>query len=237
MSEVSDWDYVAICDPAPPAARLRWQQILAHTDEHAVNIFDDVSWEFGTTDDFVIGNREVCICYYTQAEIEAKVEAIAAGRCRKVGFYYPTGFLAALADAVPIYDPEGGGARVCERVRVYPERLRETILRDERWLTAYYLDRLTSAIARRDTYYAFELVGLAVNALVQRLFAAHRTYFRAPKRIDEQLAALAVRSDRHALADALAFVLTQPNDHPSLDAKRLRLAELAELVEDEVCHV
>jgi predicted nucleotidyltransferase len=232
--EGSDWDYIVICHPAPPAAPLRWRQLLAHTGEHAVNVFDDISWQFGTTDDFVLGTHEVCVSYYAQTDIDTKVDAIAAGRCRKEGFYYPTGFLAALADAAVIYDPERLGASLCERVRVYPERLRETILHDEGWLTPYYLDRLRSAIARHDHYYAFELLGLVVNALVQQLFAAHRTYFRAPKRIDEQLAALPLGLDRRCLADTLAHVLTQPNDHATLECKRARLVELSHLVDSEV---
>lgn len=230
----SDWDFIAICDPAPTPAALRWQQILAHTSEHGVNLFDDISWEFGTTDDFVLGTHEVCVSYYAKTDIDTKVDAIVAGRCRKVGFYYPTGFLAALADAAVLYDSERLGASLCERVRVYPERLRETILHDEGWQSAYYLDRLRSAIARHDHYHAFELLGLVVNALVQRLFAAHRTYFRAPKRIDEQLAALPLALDRRQLTDTLALVLTQPNDRAHLECKHSGLVELDRLVDLEV---
>lgn len=91
-----------------------------------------------------------------------------------------------------------------------------------------------SAIERRDTYYAVELLGLALDALIQRLFAAHRTYFRAPKRIDAQLAALPLGVDRRRVTDAIDLVVTRPNDRASLQTKRARLLLLAQLVDAEV---
>ncbi|MCH9683176.1 MAG: hypothetical protein K0V04_17205 [Deltaproteobacteria bacterium] len=78
------------------------------------------------------------------------------------------------------------------------------------------------------------MLGLALDALIQRLFAAHRTYFRAPKRIDAQLAALPLGVDRRRVTDAIDLVVTRPNDRASLQTKRARLLLLAQLVDAEV---
>ncbi|WP_428263613.1 hypothetical protein [Haliangium sp.] len=223
--QASDLDLVVICDQRIPPAADRLARIHRYTDDDAINVFDDRTWEFGTTDDFALDGLEVCTSYYERADIFTKLAAIQGGRYERTGFYYPLGFVAALASAHLLYDRDHHGARLRALAGRYPEPLRRQIQQEQRDLFHYYMNRLRAAATRRDAYFAYELLGLAMHSLLHLLFATHRVYFRAPKKLAQQLAALPI-ADPALLHRELEWLAQAPNDPDTLDRKRDRLRAL-----------
>lgn len=106
--------------------------------------------------------------------------------------YYSFICLSELSFVRPLWDPDGFLHTQQERIRVYPEKLRRSILscffeRASTWIGNFHYD---SAVRRGDYLFTAPIVLHTVLDMAQVLFALNRVYFTGDKRLEAALCAL-----------------------------------------------
>lgn len=130
-----------------------------------------------------IGGQRVDFLYRSLEHVERVLADAEAGRYEldyaqqpPFGFFSAT-YLGELAICVPLVDPEGVLAPLKQRVAVYPEALRRSIVQDYLWSAEFGLTAFAPKFAARaDAYGTTACLTRAVNQLVLALFAINRQY-------------------------------------------------------------
>ena len=92
------------------------------------------------------------------------------------GFFGPT-YLGEIAVCVPLFDPGARLDALKRRVSVYPELLRQAVVRDHLWMAEFTLGACALKFAARsDAHGTATCLTRATNHLVLALFALNRTY-------------------------------------------------------------
>jgi len=136
------------------------------------------------------------------------------------GFFGPT-YLGEIAVCVPVFDPAARLDDLKRRVSVYPELLRQAVVRDHLWMAELTLAAFAPKFATRsDAHGTATCLTRATNHLVLALFALNRTY---------------PVNDKTALAEIAAFECAPRDFGPRLNDLFARLgvsaAELGAAVE------
>ncbi|MBS1792794.1 MAG: nucleotidyltransferase domain-containing protein [Acidobacteria bacterium] len=91
-------------------------------------------------------------------------------------------FLAETKHCLPLYDPAGAIARLKSEVRVYPPKLRETIVQQSLWWAEFTILHAEIFVRKSDVYNTVGCLTRAVKYLVTALFAINESYPLGDKR-------------------------------------------------------
>lgn len=130
-----------------------------------------------------IGGQRVDFLYRSIEHVERVIADAEAGRYEvhyaqqpPFGFFSGT-YLGEIAVCVPLFDPEARLAVLKRRVRIYPEGLRQAVVRDYLWAAEFGLSAFARKFATRsDVYGTAACLTCAVNQLVLALFALNCQY-------------------------------------------------------------
>lgn len=130
-----------------------------------------------------IGGQRVDFIYRGLEHLGRVIDDALAGRYEldylqqpPFGFFGPT-YLGEIGVCVPLFDPAGRLDALKRRVSVYPEPLREAVVRDQLWMAEFTLGAFAPKFAARaDAHGTATCLTRATNHLVLALFALNRTY-------------------------------------------------------------
>lgn len=234
---LSDVDVYLFAHQIVPGAQ-RTEQVLktlGATSEPASWGSEDPFIQGGT--DFSYKGRRVECWLRSTEQVGSTLAACIQGEIRReyvawtvVGFFN----YVALADvhAMRIVEDRQGVLRLWkEQVSVYPEALRQAILRRFMPEAAFWPDNFhyRSAIERVDLIYTSAIVQQVLHALVQVLFALNREYFPGEKKLAHALNKLPMQPE--AFTPRLQSLLS-PGGNPGVARVREQQRELAALVAD-----
>lgn len=159
---------------------------------------EDAPW--GGSMDFTLAGTPVEINFRTFAMVDRILEDCTDGRFKIIpatwtsNGYYSFIYLSELSFIRPVWDPEGRLAAYQQKVRHYPENLRQSILkifmeRAETWLDNFHYD---SAIGRCDTLFTAPIVLHTLMDMVQVIFALNRKYFTGDKKLEKALSSMPI---------------------------------------------
>ena len=130
-----------------------------------------------------IGGQRVDFIYRNLEHVARVIGNAEAGRYEldllqqpPFGFFGPT-YLGEIAVCVPLFDPGARLDALKRRVSVYPELLRQAVVRDHLWMAEFTLGAFALKFAARsDAHGTATCLTRATNHLVLALFALNRTY-------------------------------------------------------------
>jgi predicted nucleotidyltransferase len=130
-----------------------------------------------------IGGQRVDFIYRNVEHVGRVIDDAQAGRYEldylqqpPFGFFSPT-YLGETAVCIPLFDPAARLDDLKRRVSVYPEPLREAVVRDHLWMAEFTLGAFAVKFAARgDVHGTATCLTRATNHLGLALFALNRTY-------------------------------------------------------------
>ena len=133
---------------------------------------------------------EVTVKYYTM--IKQRLDDCLEGRFEVIpqtwtsNGYYTYISASEISFIEPVYDPTGFVAECKDKLRVYPEKLRRSIIscfmeRAYTWINNFHYE---SAIRRGDFMFTSACVLHTVQDLIQVIFAVNRVYFKGDKKLE-----------------------------------------------------
>jgi len=130
-----------------------------------------------------IGGQRVDFIYRNLEHVTRVIDDAEAGRYEldllqqpPFGFFSPT-YLGEISVCIPLFDPAARLDGLKRRVAVYPEPLREAVVRDHLWMAELTLGAFAPKFAARsDAHGTATCLTRATNHLVLALFALNRTY-------------------------------------------------------------
>ena len=157
---------------------------------------EDAPW--GGSMDFGFRGTPVEVNFRTFSMMDRMVTDCMDGKFRIIpatwtsNGYYTFIYLSELSFIRPVWDPENRLADYQKQVRVYPEKLRQSIIRTfmeraETWLDNFHYD---SAIRRCDALFVAPIVLHTLMDMVQVIFALNRKYFTGDKKLEKALSAM-----------------------------------------------
>lgn len=124
--------------------------------------------------------------------------------------FYSVIYLAETEICQPLFDPAGAIQALKERVRSYPESLRERLVNDNLWSAEFTLLHARSFAAQGDVYNTAGCLARMAANLTQALFALNRRYFISDKRAMAEIDGFTTRPA--AYTQELAAVLAAPGN-------------------------
>lgn len=214
--EGTDLDFFIYCSQVP-ATDQRQQAVRSlpgQEDSQAIQKFVDPHW--GTGDLMEINGMPCWLMYFACDQALAELEDLLSGNQldRVEDGYYPVGRLATWQNMQVIYDPQGYLHGIQEQLVVYPEALREK-------LVSYHLEKLLDvedlerAVLRKDILFYHFALDLALDHLLQALFALNRVYFPSRKRSLQYLKGFAIKPE--ACEELLVQAVRLGADEPALE--------------------
>jgi hypothetical protein len=149
---------------------------------------------WGHADSLWLVGVETWLMHFQAAEARQELADLLAGRYpgRLDDYYYPLGRCATWQTMRPLYDPDGLLASFRQALSPYPAELAAQLL-------THHLDALADtedldwAVARGDLLFYHFALDLALDHLLQALFALNRAYFPSRKRSLERVAGFDLR--------------------------------------------
>jgi hypothetical protein len=231
---LSDIDvYVFAPKVLPCVERSALTEAHVGSEAKAISWGEDSPFREGGTDFWYAGRKVECWLRHT-AVIEETIAAGLEGNIRRdfvrwtvMGYfsYVPLSDVHAMRI---VEDPHGILEGWKERVRVYPEPLRDAILARFFSEARFWPDNFhyRTAVERCDVIYTTGIVQQVVQALVQVAFAANRVYFPGEKKLAAALRLLpATPRDFVGRVQALLYAGSPPTTE-SLEAQRRELVSL-----------
>ena len=139
----------------------------------------------------------------------------------------------------PIWDPSGFIAEYKQKFRVYPEKLRRSIIscfieRAYTWMNNFHYE---SAIRRGDFMFTSACVLHTVQDLIQVIFAINRVYFKGDKKLEAAIKDLPYCPKE--FSESLMFLM-QTSDDPSVlqkqyDVLKKAVSETNDIAEKTSC--
>lgn len=130
-----------------------------------------------------IGGQRVDFIYRSLEHVTRVIDDAEAGRYAldylqqpPFGFFSPT-YLGEIAVSIPLFDPAARLDGLKRRVSVFPELLRQSVVRDQLWMAEFTLGAFAPKFAARaDVHGTATCLTRATNHLVLALFALNRAY-------------------------------------------------------------
>lgn len=91
-------------------------------------------------------------------------------------------FLAETKQCLPLYDPEGIISELKERVKEYPQKLKQSVIQQSLWSAEFTLWQAEKFAAKADVYNTVGCLTRALNNIVSALFALNEIYPMGDKR-------------------------------------------------------
>lgn len=231
--EYSDVDLVLVCDnEGVPPEKDRINAINYISNNQAS--LDDINlqiWNFGTADDFTISGQEICTQFFTKKFLEDKVDLTVRGFYNQIGIEHPLASLSSLLNATVHLDKDNYYPYLRSKLAPYPESLRQIILSQELEMRfPYYLNRLNTAARRGDIPFANKMINQAIDSAVYILFAQYRRFPNGPKRLFEQLDAIAAPKIAKHFKHLFVQLVEQGTTNATLPKKQILLQKLLTLL-------
>jgi hypothetical protein len=181
-----------------------------------------------------ISGQRVDFLYRSLEHVERVITDAEAGRYEvhylqqpPFGFFSGT-YLGEVAVCIPLFDPDARIEALKRRVAVYPDLLRQKVIRDYLFMAEFTLTVFSPKVAARsDTYGTAACLTRAVNELVLALFALNRKYPINDKTFWRRLPNLRSRHgtskgvcSRHSATWVLLLANSQPLSSPSRACSR-----------------
>lgn len=192
----SDIDIFVFCDRIPgeetrKAAYQRRSELFA---DCALTVCAGGDW--GTGDVLDVDGVETMLMYFRMDETMAYLDEVRAGkRTASVNGFYPIGRVATIRSINITHDRTGALASLQESLAVYPDELREAMVRAH-LRRAYDEEDLGRSVLRKDVLFYHQVLEDALDHYLQVLYATNRTYFPSRKRIEQYIAGFALKPDR-----------------------------------------
>ncbi len=189
-----DIDLFVYCTEIPAPDRRR--EALASLDESFKEIVigrsEDEHW--GQGDSLVAAGVETWLMYFTLAEARAELEAVLAGQYlgRSDSYYYPIGRCAMWKAMRIFYDPDGILRSFKSRLEKYPEELAKVLIAHHTEALGDVED-IERAVQRKDVLFYHFALDLALDHLLQAVFALNKEYFPSRKRSETYLQGFRVK--------------------------------------------
>jgi len=232
--EYSDIDLVLICgNEGIPSKETRVEVInYISNNMAALNSIDVHTWNFGTADDFVVANTEVCTQFFTKQYLEEKIDLTTNGFYSQVGMEHPLASLSSLLKATVHFDRDNIYKSLRQKIDPYPAKLRQIILNQELGMRfPYYLDRLSTAMARGDIPFADKMIHQSIDSAIYIIFALHEQYPNGPKRLFQQLDDMVAEPTAKDVKSYLTSLYADSTVFKTLPQKQATLQKLLALLQ------
>lgn len=232
--EHSDIDLVLVCDNEGIPSKETRVEIINYISNNTAKLdsIDLHMWNFGTADDFVIANQEICTQFFTKQYLEEKINLTINGFYSQVGMEHPLASLSSLLKATVHFDRDDTYKNLCQKIDPYPTKLRHIILSQELDMRfPYYLDRLNTAVARGDIPFADKMMHQAIDSAVYIVFALHQRYPNGPKRLFQQLDDMLERPAAEEMKGYLTSLYAEGTTAQTLSQKQATLQKLLALLQ------
>ncbi|MCL2361070.1 MAG: DUF4037 domain-containing protein [Defluviitaleaceae bacterium] len=239
--EHSDLDYYLLVDEVLPYEELQALLLTVADKDAPWYITPDFDMTvYGGVIDFRYKGTPVETTVHTVARVKQRVEESLEGRFEifpeiwTIGGYYTYVYLSELDFIKPIWDPDGVLAAYKEQIKVYPEKLRKSIIecfmdRAGIWLDNFHYE---SAIARKDFIYTGPIVIQTVLNMAQVIFAINKVYFTGDKKIGAALEKLPYCPA--LLLENLESLFSAPADVEILQKQRLILRQVRDELQRKI---
>ncbi|MCL2773459.1 MAG: DUF4037 domain-containing protein [Oscillospiraceae bacterium] len=136
---------------------------------------------WGTIDFLFVDNTDICLMYFTTAEMDKEIELVLNGTHldREEESFYPTGRCATMLSICELNDKSGYIARMKEHLSVYPQELSIRLFNHHMRHDGEDFDR---AVSRSDVLFYHAVVENAIDHFLQALFALNKCFFPSRKR-------------------------------------------------------
>ena len=138
---------------------------------------------WGLCDFIYLDGAEICLMYFTVEAMNRELDAILGGERleKENNYFYPTGRAASFHSMHALYDPNGYIASAKERIAHYPDQLSKRLA--EHLLGALMdMEDMERAVSRKDVLFYHFALDLALDHLLQWLFALNKCFFPSRKR-------------------------------------------------------
>ena len=147
--------------------------------------------------------------------------------------YYTYIYLAEASFIKPVDDPYSVIAGYNEKARVYPKKLKESIIneflgRSAMWLDSFHYE---SAIEREDIMFIGSIVKNTVLDMVQVIYALNEVYFTGDKKLEKQLSKLDYCPK--LLLSNVELLFSAPKDKEKLKSQREILRKIYKELSDK----
>lgn len=181
---------------------------------------------WGGSMDFGLGGTPVEVNFRTFAMTDRIVADCMDGKFEIIpatwtsNGYYTFIYLSELHFIKPVWDPESRLSAYRQKVSVYPEPLRQSIIqtfmaRAGTWLNNFHYD---TAIKRCDALFIAPILVHALMDMTQVIFALNRKYFTGDKKLKKQLLAMPICPS--ILKNELAFLLNADQNEEGFARQR-----------------
>lgn len=191
----SDIDIFVLCDAIPSYEhkKLVYDKNCSLYEECTMNVCEGGVW--GTGDVFIINGVETMLMYFTVDETLKYVNEVLEGKHldSNKGFY-PSGRCATLNNINVIYD-EGILAAIKEKLSVYPDKLREDMIK-------FHIAKVNDeedfgrCLLRNDVLFYHQVLEAAIDHYLQALYAANKTYLPSRKRTKQYIDSFMIKPNK-----------------------------------------
>lgn len=189
-----DIDLFIYCSMIPELDKRRevMAQLESLLGKPEINALHGGHW--GEGDFALINGVDTWMMYFTLDETMDELESILRGEQpdKLDNYYYPLGRCSMFARMDILYDRDGFLKTVKERLKVYPDKLAEILIK-------HHLEELEDtedlerAASRKDVLFYHFALDIAVDHFLQALFALNRVYFPSRKRSLEFIETFEIR--------------------------------------------
>lgn len=130
-----------------------------------------------------IKNKDISIMFFTQEQTMRDIELTLTGNQleRHSNGYYPIGRCYTLLNMNILNDSDNFLKSVQKKLSVYPEKLRETLIKYH-YPKINDIEDFNRAVMRKDVLFYHYVLDMALDHLLQCIFAINRTYFPSRKK-------------------------------------------------------
>jgi hypothetical protein len=180
---IGDIDIFIYCDKMPLLEKRKSiiNELSELLQNSKMNIFQGGHW--GTGDFTLINGVETWLMYFTVDETLSDLEAILNGDYpdKLDNYYYPVGRCAMLKDINVLYDKNNFLNSLKIKLSQYPDKLSK-ILINCHLAELEDIEDLERAVNRKDVLFYHFALDIAIDHLLQTLFAVNKVYFPRRKR-------------------------------------------------------
>ena len=179
----SDIDIFVFCSHIPDV--IERQAVVGKLGTVVLKMnFSETGGKFWGVCDFLsIDGAEICVMYFTVADMDDEIESVLNGSRldRENEYFYPTGRCATLLSMYILYDKDGYISGMKEKLSVYPPALAGKLY-DHHIRKINDTEDFERAVVRGDVLFYHSALESAIDHFLQALFALNLCFFPSRKR-------------------------------------------------------
>jgi len=149
---------------------------------------------WGLCDFICLDGAEICLMYFTVQGMNRELDSVLRGERldKEDNYFYPTGRCASFESMHAFYDPNGYIASVKHRLTHYPDDLSKRLVK-RHFDALMDMEDIERAVLRKDTLFYHFALDLALDHLLQLLFAMNGRFFPSRKRSVQYIRAFNIK--------------------------------------------